>query len=86
VLAMSVELWNSRAKVTPEELLLNLSRSCATLGVSTCDVYGDYEQSPEQSYLRRFEKEVADAFGKDEVCTINSNHAKLAILTMFTQF
>ena len=64
---MSVELWNSRAKVTPEELLLNLSRSCAALGVTTCDVYGDYEQSTEQSYLRRFEKEVASAFGKDEV-------------------
>lgn len=64
---MSVDLWNSRAKVTPEELLLSISQSCATLGVSACDVYGDYEQSPEQSYLRRFEKEVASAFNKDEV-------------------
>ncbi len=83
---MSVELWNSRAKVTPEELLLNLSRSCATLGVSTCDVYGDYELSTEQSYLRRFEKEVANAFGKDEVRTRYPNYVKLAFLTVFTRF
>lgn len=61
------ELWNSRTKTNPEELLLSLSKDCAKLGVNTFDVYGDFDQSPDNSYLRRFEREVSAAFGKDEV-------------------
>lgn len=61
------ELWNSRARVTPEEILLDLAKECSNLGVNACDVYGDFEQSADTSYLRRFEKEISATFGKDDV-------------------
>ena len=54
-------------QATPEELLLGLSQECVKLGVVANDVYGDFQQKPEQSYLRRFEREVCETFDKEDV-------------------
>lgn len=66
---MSVELWNSRPRISPADQLRDLADECAALNVQMCDVYGDFEASPHQSYLRRFESEIASTFGKEDVRT-----------------
>lgn len=65
-----VELWNSRARTTPQQMLTDLANECTNLGVSACDVYGDFEQSADTSYLRRFEKEISSTFGKEDVSNV----------------
>jgi hypothetical protein len=64
---MSVDLWNSRPRVAPADQLRYLADECDALNVHACDVYGDFDATPEKSYLRRFEHEVAGTFGKEDV-------------------
>jgi hypothetical protein len=69
-LSMSIELWNSRPRVSPADQLRALADECTKLDIQACDVYGDFDSSPEQSYLRRFESEIAATFGKEDVSRI----------------
>lgn len=64
---MSVDLWNSRPRVSPADQLRSLADECERLNVQACDVYGDFDATPQQSYLRRFESEIASTFGKEDV-------------------
>jgi hypothetical protein len=72
-----IELWNTRAKKSPEELFLDLAKDCVELGISTSDVYGDFSQTPETSYLRKFEKEISQFFGTEDVGGIENAFALL---------
>ena len=74
-----LELWNSRARVTPAEQLLHLSEECSKLKIVAADVYGDFDSNPEHSYLRRFEQEVCTIFGKEDVST-RSQYSILLII------
>jgi len=60
-----VNLWQVRESVAPAALLANISAYCEELGVTSMDVYGDAGPSvtTENSWLRRFECEVATALG-----------------------
>ena len=62
-----IELWNVRPRKSPQEILLELSQDCERLSVNTSDVYGDFDATAQTSYLRRFEREISDAFGKEDV-------------------
>jgi threonine aldolase len=55
-----IELTAARVAVAPEDALKTLADQCKDLGVQSFDVYGDATLSAENSWLRRFEKEVAD--------------------------
>lgn len=66
-MSVQIELWNSRARLTPQQMLGDLANECTNLGVNACDVYGDFDQSADTSYLRRFEKEISSNFGKEDV-------------------
>ena len=59
-----IHLFLSKAPVKPENFALELSKQCQELEVAEFDVYGDYN-SP-NSWLKKFEKEVATYFGKSE--------------------
>ncbi|KAJ1434499.1 beta-eliminating lyase-domain-containing protein [Ochromonadaceae sp. CCMP2298] len=64
-----IELWNSRLKKTPQELLLEISQAAEGMD---WDVYGDYGTSADTSYLRAFEKEVGAFFGKEDALFLPS--------------
>ena len=61
------ELWNSRPRISPANLLRGLAEECTKLNIQSCDMYGDFEASKDQSYLRRFESEISETFGKEDV-------------------
>ncbi len=67
---MSIELWNSRPRISPADQLLALSTECTKLNIQACDMYGDFDATPEQSYLRRFEAEIAGTFEKEDVSVV----------------
>ena len=51
---------------SPSQTLRKLARFCDDNGVDKFDVYGDFDLTQDTSYLRKFESEVATAFGKDD--------------------
>ena len=53
---------------TPSEVLQQLSSACIDLGIDQFDVYGDFDKSSSSSssFLRQFEKELAEDFGKED--------------------
>ena len=61
-----IDLQLHTIRQSPAETLSSLSEACKALEVESFDVYGDYQSNPQQSYLRRFESEVARRFGKDD--------------------
>jgi threonine aldolase len=61
-----VDLQLHTIRQSPAETLASLSEASKTLGVAAFDVYGDYQSSAQKSYLRKFESEVADCFGKED--------------------
>lgn len=61
-----IDLQLHTVRQPPAETLASLSKACKTLEVESFDVYGDYQSNPQQSYLRQFESEVAQRFGKDD--------------------
>jgi threonine aldolase len=65
---------------TPAAVLSTLSEACATLGVEKFDVYGDFTLSPDESWLRTFEKEVATYFGKADAIFLPSGTMAQAIM------
>lgn len=63
-----VELALARATVSPQDLFLQCAEKCQELGITTQDVYGDYTMTglDDSSWLRRFEREVAQYCGKND--------------------
>jgi threonine aldolase len=59
-----IKLQTPHPTLTPQQTLETLAKQCAELGATNWDVYGDFEDS--QSYLRRFEAEVAQEFQKED--------------------
>lgn len=62
-----IDLQSQHFPRNPSDTLLQLSKACDELGIDAFDVYGDFaEESKTNSYLRKFESEVADLFGKED--------------------
>jgi len=61
-----IELQTYTKRKSPSDTLADLSTACKELGVDTFDIYGDFELDKQSSYLRQFEAEVAEYFGKEE--------------------
>ena len=62
-----VNLTQANPKRTPRDALRELEGQMLGLGIITdMDVYGDTSLSPEDSYLRRFESEVACCLGLED--------------------
>ena len=61
-----IDLQLHTIRQSPAATLRSLSEACKALEVESFDVYGDYQSDAQQSYLRRFESEVARRFGKDD--------------------
>jgi threonine aldolase len=61
-----VELFRARKLKSPEETCLELAQACNTLQINNQDTYGDYSLAPDQSWLRKFENEVASLFGYED--------------------
>ena len=61
-----IELVLSRTVLSPKDTFLQLADQCDALGISSFDIYGDASTDISQSWLRRFEKEVADRLGHEE--------------------
>lgn len=55
-------------KKTPAELMTSISKSTSELLKESddMDVYGDFEATIDESYLRRFEREISQKFGKED--------------------
>ena len=51
---------------SPTETLQDLAQECQELGIADWDVYGDFEKTAAESFLRRFEQEVALEFQKED--------------------
>lgn len=62
----SINLQSQHADLTPAETLQAITESCIDLGISTFDVYGDFSLDDSKSYLRQFESEIAQEFGKED--------------------
>jgi threonine aldolase len=60
----SINLQSQHAPLSPAETLAQLSEACLDLGISSFDVYGDFDVK--SSYLRKFESEVAAEFDKED--------------------
>ncbi len=61
-----IDLQLHTIRQSPSETLASLSEACKSLDVESFDVYGDYQSSTEESFLRQFESEVAHCFGKED--------------------
>ena len=59
-------LQAQHAALAPAETLQQLSDSCKDLNISSFDVYGDFHRDESESFLRRFESELAQEFGKED--------------------
>ena len=56
---------------TPTDTMQSLAQDCNTLGISSFDVYGDFDLNSTSSYLRQFEHEVARELDKPR-CRIHA--------------
>ncbi|KAL7447878.1 hypothetical protein ACHAWC_000174, partial [Mediolabrus comicus] len=61
-----IDLQLHTIRQSPSETLASLSEACKSLDVESFDVYGDYQSSTQESFLRQFESEVAHCFGKED--------------------
>ena len=73
----SINLQNQHAELTPAESLAQLGEFCLDLGVSSFDVYGDFDVK--SSYLRKFELEIAAEFDKEDAVFMPSGVMAQAI-------
>jgi threonine aldolase len=58
-----LELACAWKKASPSDTFLQLSLDCESLDINSQDLYGDFSLTPEESWLRRFEQEVAASLG-----------------------
>lgn len=78
-----VDLQTHTIRKSPAETLADLSSACQRLGIDTLDVYGDFDLDRDQSYLRQFEAEVAECFGKeDAVFCLSGGMAQSIVLAI----
>jgi len=61
-----IDLQSQHAQSTPSQTLNSLASACTSLGIESFDVYGDFDKDVTISYLRRFEKELANTFQKED--------------------
>ena len=61
-----LDLQSQHAQSSPSDTLSSLAKFCDVMGIDKYDVYGDFSATANESYLRRFEGEVAKAMGKDD--------------------
>ena len=61
-----IDLQAQHPPQTPSQMLRDLAQFCDENDIDTFDVYGDFAASPDASYLRRFEAEVARELGMDD--------------------
>ena len=66
-----LELYKTRAS-TPGSVFASMQATVADLNIATFDVYGDYNELPATSYLRRFEAQVAGDLGKEDALFVPS--------------
>jgi threonine aldolase len=63
---MPVTLQSQHPAVDPAEMLSKLSKDCERYGVNSFDVYGDFSSSPDDSFIRKMEEEIASEFGMED--------------------
>lgn len=81
--ATIINLQTHTNRSSPKDTLTNLAQACTHLDINTFDVYGDFESDKEQSYLQKFEAEVAQVFGKDDaVFCISGGMAQSIVLAI----
>ena len=61
-----IDLQGQHPMLSPKEVMSNIASSCEDLNIRNFDVYGDFELEPSSSFLRKFESEVAEVFGKED--------------------
>ena len=61
-----IDLQLHTLRKPPSEFLSTLSKECEILGVNEFDLYGDFHSETTKSYLRQFESEIAQHFGKED--------------------
>lgn len=61
-----IDLQLHTSRKSPAEFLSTLAADSQSLGIENFDLYGDFNSDAEKSYLRKFESEVADHFGKED--------------------
>jgi len=71
IVAPSLSLQSPHPERTPEATFLDLARHCRLYNITSFDVYGDFDGygdpgSGSSSFLRRFEREVVDAFRRPD--------------------
>lgn len=69
---MSIELYLARRPFDPSKFFIEQAEICEELGISQQDVYGDFAHEQSSSWLKRFEKVVADHLGKDDAIFLPS--------------
>lgn len=67
-----LDLQGQHVIMSPKEVMLKIASSCDDLNIQNFDVYGDFELDSSTSFLRNFESEVADTFGRDDAVFIPS--------------
>ena len=61
-----IDLQAQHPPQTPSQMLRDLAQFCDDHEIHKFDVYGDFSASPDASYLRQFEAEVARELGMDD--------------------
>ena len=70
--ATSIMLQQPHPTLSPAETLRLLAEQCDELGIHDWDVYGDFHLSPGDSFVRRFESELAAEFQKEDAVFVPS--------------
>lgn len=61
-----LRLQSPHVMLSPTETLEKLSNDCTDLNIVDIDVYGDFQKTPDESFLRQFEQEIAHDFEKED--------------------
>jgi threonine aldolase len=61
-----IRLQTPHPLLSPAESMSKIASECDELGAILPDVYGDFDKSPADSFLRQFEAEMAEEFGKED--------------------
>uniref|UniRef100_A0A7S2LGJ1 Aromatic amino acid beta-eliminating lyase/threonine aldolase domain-containing protein n=1 Tax=Leptocylindrus danicus TaxID=163516 RepID=A0A7S2LGJ1_9STRA len=67
-----IDLQYPHHKQAPDKILESLAETARSLDIESIDVYGDFEASPSESWLRKFELEVCSVFGKEDALFLPS--------------
>ena len=51
---------------SPADRFQQMAQECLDCGIKDWDVYGDFEKTGDASFLRKFEAEIAEEFGKED--------------------